>query len=190
MKSQIIHILLVSIFICGSILGNENPNPTYKKIKIKRGTIVTLELAEVLDSYIVEEGQTVKMELYLDVKVDSHKVANTGVSAFGRISSVRSAGIFGKSAVIELEAGYLQTIDGQVIPLKGSKVRKRGKSRQGLAWGVSVIVPAIGLAAGSPAFLIFAASGFFIKGKDIEIPSGTIMTAKVASDIEIYVPTE
>ncbi len=178
-------IIIQSLFV--PCFGN-SPEPPVKKIKLKRGTVVTLKLAEEIDSYNAEQGEIVKMELFIDVVVEDESVAKTGVNAFGKIAHARKAGMFGRGAVVELEAGYLQTIDGQMIPLKGAKLKKSGKSRKGLAISLSVLVPAIGLAASSPPMIIFAATGFIIKGKDVEIPSGTIMTAKIASDIEISIP--
>lgn len=171
---------------------NGNPTPTPenppRKIKLKRGTKITLQLNTTVNSNEVSTNTVIEMMVVLDVKAkgENQSIILAGTYAEGIVTSARRAGIFGKGAKIELEGINIRAIDGQRIPIKSLKVSRRGKNRKRFAYGASILIPTVGIIMGTPILLPFAIIGVFVKGRNVEISVGTLVTAKILEDVEIY----
>jgi hypothetical protein len=159
---------------------NEAPTQT-----LKRGTLVTLSTVGIIKSKEVNIGDIIEMNVHLDIKVNNDVVLGTDHFATARVKKVRRARKFGRGAMIELEALTVRTIDGQLVRLEGGKILKRGAERRTLAWAASIIPTAICLAINPPVAPLFIGFGLFMKGREIEIPEGTLMTAKIMQDTKV-----
>lgn len=159
-----------------------------RKIKLKRGTKITLQLNTTVNSKNISTNSVVEMMVVLDVKEkgESQPIILSGTYAEGLVTSAHRAGIFGRGAKIEVEGINVRAIDGQRIPIKSIKVIRNGKNRKRLAYGASILAPAVGVIVGSPWLIPLAAIGIIIRGKEVEIPMGTLVTAKTLMDMEIY----
>lgn len=163
--------------------NGDNPPKKERKITIKRGTKITLQLNDNVSSQENELGNVVEMMVMMDVKVNGKTVVASGTFAEGLVTDARRAGIFGKGGRIELEGINIRSIDGQRIPIKSVKVKKQGKNRKGMAWGMSILIPAAGILMGTPMLAPFAIVGLFVKGREIDIEAGTLVTAKILEDV-------
>ncbi len=185
----------ILIFICfhtalfATTLNNgDNPTPGKKTMTIKRGTPITLQLMDDVNSLDMVADNTVEMMVLIGVERNGETLIETGTYAEGRITRVRRAGVFGRGAFLQLEGTSIRTSDGQVIPISSVKTTKIGNGRKVLAVGASVALPAIGVVMGTPLLLPFAAIGLVMKGKEVEINKGTLVRAKLKYDIEVTLP--
>jgi len=185
---HIVLILLISNTLLATPFNNgDNPTPSKKSITIKRGTIITLQLMDDVNSLDVETDNTIEMMVLVGVEKDGQTLIQTGTYAEGRISRARRAGVFGRGAYIELEGTSIRTADGQRIPISSVKTAKRGKGRKVLAVGASIALPAIGITMGTPILLPFAAIGLVMKGKEVEVNKGTLLRAKLKYDVVVTI---
>lgn len=152
---------------------------------LKRGTLVTLSTVGTIKSREVNVGDIIEMNVHLDIKVNNDVVLGTDHFATARVKKVRKARKFGRGAMIELEALTVRTIDGQLIRLEGGKMLKKGAERRTLAWTASIIPTVICIAINPPVAPLFIGFGLFMKGREVEIPEGTLMTAKIMQDTKV-----
>jgi len=163
----------------------ENATPKTHILKLKKGTKVTLMVNDLISSREAESNNVIELTVLKDVKVNGKVVVFEGTFAEGVITDVRRAGIFGRGAKLEFEGINILAADGQRIPIKSLKVKKRGKNRKGMALGASIIIPVAGVLMGTPLLIPFGIIGIFVKGRDVEIQPGTLVTAKIMEDTEI-----
>jgi hypothetical protein len=160
-----------------------NQEGTY--FTLRKGTTITLRLVEAVNSKEMDQGNLVNLEVYGDVMVDGMVLIATGTYAEGEIVKKRKPGVFGRGAVIHVNAGNLRTVDGQRIGLRSKGVKKTGANRAFFACSASTIIPLVGLALTNPWFVPFVATGLLVKGKDAEMPKGTVFTAFISEDVLI-----
>lgn len=164
-------------------------------IILPRGTSVTLKLEETLRSDELEESSIIPLTIELDVVQQGQRLAITGAYAEARVRRVAQAKRFGKGGFLEIEAINMQLIDGQRAQLAGDERKARGKNRKFLAWTVAIAAPIIGAvfasAAGNdqaaPFMIPFAGLGFLVKGREAELPAGTLLRAIVYRDISVRI---
>lgn len=187
--STLVIIALLSItnlFVANAATNPNSTDPTNNEeiVNVKRGTKITLQLMSDVSSRDLEKGRVVEMMVMMDVIVDGQKVVAAGTYAEGIVKDVRRAGVFGKGGYLEVEGINIRTVDGQRVGIKSMKVSKRGKSRKGLAIAAGVLIPVVGIIV-NPYLIPFAVIGLVVKGRNAEISSGTLMTAKILEDIEV-----
>ena len=170
----------------GIVSENNNSENSTQKITLKKGTKITLQLNNDISSRDMEEGNVVEMMVMMDVMVNGKKVIASGTFAEGIVTTVRRSGNFGRSGYIELEGVNVRSIDGQRITIKSVKVRKRGRNRKGLAVGASILIPTVGILMGAPILIPFVAVGLVVRGRDVEILSGTLVSAKIMEDVKVH----
>lgn len=152
------------------------PNET-TSIELRAGTPISVELIQNLNSTDLTAGQTVDFRVKFDVIVKKKRVITAGSIGKGQITKVSKRKMFGKPGVLEIQAQYVQAVDGQLVPLTGMALKVRGDDKSALAWGLSV---GLGIFT-----LVGFGTGLFIKGKKAEMPAGTALNVSVASNIEI-----
>ena len=183
------HLIITSIiFISISLSAIANPTPGTggkRKLTLKKGTKITLQVNDNIGSSNVEQGNVVEMMVVLDVVVNGQVVVKGGTYAEGNVKSVKRAGIFGNGAKMRVEGNNIRTIDGQRIPIKSMKLVRSGSDRKALAWGTSIALPVVGVVMGTPILIPCAVIGLLIKGRDAEIHAGTLVTAKIMEDVVI-----
>jgi hypothetical protein len=142
-----------------------------------------LETLFPLNSKNVQAGQTIDLRVKYDVIVNGHTLISAGAPAKAIISSAEKQKMFGKGGELQLMPQYVQTVDGQFLPVTGMAANYEGKSRKGWAVG--------GVAAGVAAGVLTGGVGFlalpFIKGKGVEVPAGTTINCSVLGKREIPV---
>lgn len=140
--------------------------------ELKAGTSFQIELLQTLSSKVISTGQQVAFRVKLDVEVDGKVVIKAGQELSGLITSSKQAKELGREGALEIQVTEVNGVDGKAIPLSGI-IHKAGDNRS---------VESIGIAA-----LIFWPA-LFIKGKEAEIPSGTIFIASVAQTRVVTIP--
>lgn len=137
--------------------------------RIVAGTVVDLEIMEPINSFKQHRGDNFALRLAESVAVDGRVVIPAGTPGVGQIVHAQAAHSGGAAGELILAARHLDYA-GQQLPLRGLKLGATGKDNTGLALGVTI-------AAGPFAM--------FIRGREIEIPAGTRVNAKLAQDFVI-----
>lgn len=150
-----------------------------KKITIKAGTPVSLQLNSPLSSGNCTQGQMIDFRVMYDVKTDGQVVIPAGTNAKGQVVSCQPAKGMGKPGAISIQVKTLAAPDGTMIYLSSSTNQYKGVNRSALAW-----------IAGGALFLTTCIGGivvFIIKGGEAETQSGISIDANVSTDTEITI---
>ena len=139
--------------------------------ELKAGTNFQIELLQTLSSKVSTTGQVVSFRVKLDVEVDGKILIKAGEELTGLITASNQARELGREGGLEVQVTQVKAIDESIIQLSGN-IHKAGDNRS---------VESIGIAA-----LIFWPA-LFIKGKEAEIPAGTIFITSVAQTAVITV---
>ena len=133
------------------------------------GSQVELEIADVLNTMTLKRGDHFRIRLHAPVKVAAGVLLPAGVEGVGEVVHVEPGRASGKAAELILAARYLD-YQGRQIKLRGMKLSASGANRSGMVAGVSIAIS------------VFAA---FIHGGNIEIPTGTVVNAKVGETLQL-----
>ncbi len=142
------------------------------KVVLRAGTPVLLETNQTIVSDNLSVGQSIDFKVRFDVKTDNKLVVRAGSIAKGQVTRVSKSKGLGKEGYVEIQLKTVQTIDGQMVPLTSGNLYREGEDKQGLAWGLGILVCILFLT---------------IKGKEAMIPSGTTVDSNIAMDVEIAV---
>lgn len=134
---------------------------------VAAGTPVELEMVEAVSSRTHIRGDRFAVRLRLPIMADDVTAIPAGTPGVGEIVHAERSRGGGKPGELLLAARYLD-LNGVQIPLRAMKLGGQGKDRSGTAIGVAVAI--------GP----FAQ---FIRGEEIEIPSGTVAGAKLAVEL-------
>lgn len=136
------------------------------------GTVVELEITDRLNSAERKRGDRFGLRLVSGLVVDGVELVPAGATGVGEVVHASAARGGGKPGELLLAGRYLE-FQGRQLPLRGLKLGVAGKSNAELALAVS-----------------FAAGPFamFIRGREIEIPAGTPVHAKLAQDVSFDAP--
>jgi len=143
--------------------------PTSATLKVPDGTIVRLSLLDSLSSATNDVDDPVHFEVTEDVKVGDVVAIPKGLAAAGHVVEVEPRKRLGRAGKLNFSVDYVRAPDGTNIRLRASSTRK-GEDKSGTVIVVSVLV--------SPVALV-------MRGKDVEIPKGTIVNAYVDGDRQI-----
>lgn len=140
---------------------------------VANGTVVELEILDLINSSRHKRGDRFALRLVDPVLIDGHALLPAGIIGVGEVVHAMPARGGGKPGELLLAARYLEHQDQQ-LPLRGLKLGVSGQDNAALALAVS-----------------FAAGPFamFIRGREIEIPIGTRVHAKLAGDMPVSMPT-
>lgn len=132
------------------------------------GTPVTVEILEPLNSALLKRGDKFKIRLAAPLVIDGTTVFAAGMEGVGEVVHAEKSRGGGKGGELLIAARHL---DHQGIPVRlgGLKLGGTGKDNSALALGVAV-------AAGPLAF--------FVHGREILIPAGTLAQAKIAQALD------
>lgn len=133
---------------------------------LANGTPLKIEIGEPISSQRRKRGETFAVRLAEPLLFDGREMLPVGTPGIGEIIHAAPSGGGGKPGELLLAARYLE-VDGRQIPLRGFRIGATGTDRSNGAMAASV---AIGPFA------------HFIHGREIEIPAGTLATAKLAAD--------
>jgi hypothetical protein len=139
-------------------------------------TPVRLRLMQNLTSKTSRVNDKVDFEVIEPVKVGDSVVIEQGATAIATVTRATPKKSFGRSGKLDVNIDYVRLANGDKVNLRAVKGGSGG-SRTGIMTG-AVVATAIVFFPAAPLF-------FFIKGKNIEIPKGTEITAYVAADTAI-----
>ena len=137
--------------------------------KVPDGTSLRLVLTESLSSATDTVDKQIHFEVTEDVKLGETLVFPKGTTAVGHIVELVSRRRMGRSGKLNFTLDHVKAPDGTNVRLRASSTRQ-GDDKSG-----TVIIGTVLL---SQLFLI-------MRGKDVEIPKGTAVTAYVDGDREI-----
>ena len=136
------------------------PPAAVGQVLIPDGTEVRLRLLERLTSATAHVDQRVRFEAADDVLVNDKAVIPMGAQAWGVVIETEKKKSFGRSGKLNFTIDYVKAVDGQNIRLRTTKARHGDENY---------------VKAGVLTYLLLPA-GFFVKGKDVEIPAGAEYT--------------
>jgi hypothetical protein len=142
-------------------------------IFLPEDTPVRLRLTQNLSSATAKLNEKVDFEVIEDVKVGNLVVIPQGATAIGTITEARTKKSFGRAGKLNVNIDYVRLANGDKVALRAVK-GGTGGNKKGVMTG-AVVATAIVFFPAAPLF-------FFIKGKNIEIPKGTEISAYVAAD--------
>lgn len=136
-------------------------------------TTVRLETLDRLKSGAQRKGDRIRLQVAEEVLDPAGAVLiRKGTPALGTVQESRGAGSFGRRGRLTITVDHTTAADGQNVRLRATQERS-GSGKTGAAAAVSV--------------LLFLPGGFFIKGKNAEIPPNTVITAWVDEPVVVQV---
>lgn len=145
--------------------------PALAETKVPEGTEFIVRTEDALSSKTANEGDRFTIVLTEDVKLADGTLLRAGYRGVGEIVEARKNGMMGKTGKINIRLSYLK-VGEQRLRLRASKSAE-GDHRTGTQVVTLVLV---GVFAG------------FVKGKNIEIPRGTLITAYADMDTVLETP--
>lgn len=136
-------------------------------------TPVRLKLTRLMSSKDAKVDEKVDFEVLEDVKVGENIVIQRGGLAIATVTEARPRRRLGRSGKLNMNIDYVQLTTGDKVPLRAIK-GGTGGTRTAAMTGAMVATGIVFFPA-APLFL-------FMKGKNIEIPKGTEITAYIAAD--------
>ena len=137
--------------------------------RVPANTIIALEILDLLNSSRHKRGDKFRLRVVTPVMIDGTSLISAGTLGVGEIVHAAAARGGGAPGELLIAARSLD-LGGQSAPLRGLKLGVTGGDNSGMALGVS-----------------FAAGPFamFIRGREIEIPAGTRVHARLAQDVTL-----
>ena len=137
-----------------------------KPVDLKSQSLVRIRMLTDVDSEKSREGEVVKYRVVDDVLVDGRVVIPAGAEGTGRITEVVTARSMGRDGRVLIDFGSVPALDGSRVPLRvDEKATEKNKSIE-LAAGASMA----GVLLLGPIGLV---GGYFVKGQNVKIPTGT-----------------
>jgi hypothetical protein len=161
----------IRAFAAGVLAAAVAVTPAFAGVKVPEGTEFSIRLEEALSSSTATEGDRFTVSLEDDVKLPDGTILRAGYRGVGEVVEARDNGMLGKSGKLNVRLLYLKVGDER-IKLRANKGAK-GDVRVGST--VAVVV-------------LFWPAAPFIKGKDVSIKKGTLMTAYSDGDLELADP--
>lgn len=148
------------------------PSPsvgTSEVLVVRDGTEVKLRLKSSVSSASSQVDDPIFFEAVEPVVVEGVTVVEAGAEARGTIILAQSKRSFGRRGKLDLTIDAVRAVDGLNLRLRATKSVK-GKEKYGQAGVVTILAGPF---------------GFFVKGKDVEIPGGTEYPIYIDGDREI-----
>ncbi len=152
-----------------------------RQITMPAGTVFKISLNEPLNSKVNKAGDTFTFVVEEDVQIDNVLVVPKGTIGKGHVGAARKAKSFGRSGKLELLFDELKTADGTVFMVEQGPEAKEKMRSEVKAAGASMA----GAAVLGPVGLV---GGYFIKGKNIDFPEGTVFYVQPVSEVTSYGP--
>lgn len=141
------------------------PVPAATPPHLPANTQIELETVDTVGSRLSKPGDFFKLRVAVDVRVDGVLVIPAGTPATGQVVHAAKASAGGKAGELILAARFLSLPQGEVRLRSGFGAT--GRARTGASLATAMVVGVFGL---------------LVKGKDLELPAGTALSARLASD--------
>ncbi|MFW5718824.1 MAG: hypothetical protein ACOCW0_01145 [Halanaerobium sp.] len=159
-----------------TIKGREMP---VQKVDTRNDQLIRVELLEKINSNTASRGEKVSYQVLEDIKVKDALIIPKGSRGELEITQIEEAGKMGKDGDIKIGFPSLKTIDGTDLAVAIQEEAQEENESQKLAIGASVLGTAL---LGLPGVV----AGYFVEGKDEEIPSGSEMYIQVTENKELF----
>ncbi len=127
---------------------------------IAEGTEVKLRMLESISSGTAVAGQRFNLELDEDIRVDGTVVVPRGAKAVGTVTQAKKKGFMGKGGELNVTLDYI-SVGEERVRLRAAQ-GKEGTDKVGTTVVLTVL---------------FGPLGLLKRGHDIEVNSGTVLTA-------------
>jgi hypothetical protein len=159
-----------------TIKGQEMP---VKKVESRNNQLIRVQLLDKINSNTARRGEKVAYKVMEDIKVQNTLIIPKGSRGKLEITEIEEAGKMGKDGDIKIGFPQLKTIDCSDLAVAIQKEAQQENESQKFAIGASVLGTAI---LGLPGVV----AGYFVEGKDEEIPAGSEMYIQVTESKELY----
>jgi hypothetical protein len=159
-----------------TIKGQEMP---VEKVDSRINQLIRVELLEKINSNTARRGEKVSYRVIEDVKVKETLIIPKGSRGELEITQIEEAGRMGKDGDIKIGFPSLKTIAGSELAVAIREEAQEKNESQKLAIGASVLGTAL---LGLPGVV----AGYFVEGKEEEIPAGSEMYIQVTENKELY----
>ena len=150
---------VLAFIVSTNILIGQTPTTT----QLADGTSVRLSLGESLSSGTAQSGQVVHLEVEDDIRSGNAVVIPRGTPAEGHVVTAQPKQRMGRGGRLDLALDYVHLSDGTNLKLRAS-ASHQGADKSGAVIAGTLLV--------SPLFLL-------MRGKDVNLPAGTAVTAFV-----------
>ena len=153
-------------------------NTFTKEVLLPQGKEIHIKTEGEINTAKLKVGQLVGFSIANDITVDGYLVIPAGTTGSLQVTEIKKAGNFGKDASIKIRINDINTLDGSSLSLNLKLADQENYSKE-IALGVSFLGTVI---ISNPIGLV---AGYFLKGKDLVIPAGTVMRAQVLDSKEL-----
>jgi hypothetical protein len=136
-------------------------------LMLPAGTALRLTTVDEISSRSVRQGQRFALRVANDVLVGSRIVIPSGTAAVGEVEALSGKGMFGKAARLSLQPLFVDLAGERVNLLGTSETRGHGATT---AAAIATV---------------FSPLGLLITGKSVVVPAGTVLYARVRSDVVV-----
>lgn len=147
-----------------------------KEVLLPEKTVFKIAINDKVSSKTNMVGDEVTFTVREDVKVGNNLVLPKGSQGSGVITKVSQPKSFGRSGKLDISFDQVFSLDDEPIPTVLGPEAKEKLKMEAAAVGAS----AVGALALGPIGLV---GGFFVKGKDVEIPAGTELYIQAQSSV-------
>lgn len=147
-----------------------------KEVLLPEKTVFKIAINDKVSSKTNMVGDEVTFTVREDVKVGNNLVLPKGSQGSGVITKVSQPRSFGRSGKLDISFDQVFSLDDEPIPTVLGPEAKEKLKMEAAAVGAS----AVGALALGPIGLV---GGFFVKGKDVEIPAGTELYIQTQSSV-------
>ena len=147
-----------------------------KEVVLPEKTVFKIAINDRVSSKTNMVGDEVTFTVREDVKVGNNLVLPKGSQGSGVITKVSQPKSFGRSGKLDISFDQVFSLDDEPIPTVLGPEAKEKLKMEAAAVGAS----AVGALALGPIGLV---GGFFVKGKDVEIPAGTELYIQTQSSV-------
>ena len=147
------------------------PAPVQVAQVLAANTVVELETVDEVSSRTSKPKDFFRMRVAQDVRIGDRVVIPAGTEATGQVVHAAKSGGGGKAGELILAARSIKLAEGEVKLRSGFGAS--GRQRIGAALATSIAVGVFGL---------------MVHGKDLVLPAGTPLSARVAADTELPLP--
>jgi hypothetical protein len=168
---------LLAVHLCATAgVGAPRTFPLESEFGLEDGAVVKLRLMRDLLSSKARDEDVVEFEVIKDVTVDGVVVIERGAVAEGTVIDAQAARRMGRSGRIGVRLDWVHLANGKRAPLRAIATRSNG-SRAGAVANNTAIA----------AVFFFPAAPFFLlmKGKDVTIPKGTLVTSFIDGNVKL-----
>jgi hypothetical protein len=134
-------------------------------LSLPANTVIELETVDTVNSRLNKPGDFFKLRVAAEVRIGGVLVIPAGTPATGQVVHAAKAGGGGKAGELILAARFLSLPQGEVRLRSGFGATGRGRIGASLATALAVGV-----------------FGMLVKGKNLELPAGTALSARLAAD--------